>query len=95
MSEPPNKMKIKHTHDNSLVSELFIVIENLLYGLDTGILSGKVVPLMRSLVPALSTQITDVTNQSRILPTKGEIKVTPASAQATACTKLNKSVKLQ
>lgn len=33
-------------------------------------------------------------NQSRILPTKGEIKVTLASAQATAWEKENKSVRL-
>jgi hypothetical protein len=88
-------MDCKDTHDNGLVAVLLVVVVNTLYGLDTRILLGRVILLVRSLVPTRQPTINDRDNQSRILPTKGEINVTPASAQATACTKLNKSVKLQ
>lgn len=43
------------THDDGLVAVLLVVVENALNGLDTGVLLGGIVALVRSLVPVQDT----------------------------------------
>jgi hypothetical protein len=81
------------THDDSLISELFVVIEDLLDGDDTRILMWRIILFSGRFIPELGCY--PRAYQSKILPTNGEMSVTPASAQATACVNENSKVKLQ
>lgn len=92
----------RSTHDDGLVAVLLVVVEDLLNGLDTGILLiGVVGSGLVLLVPVENLQPTVKKKApggliSVILtrPTKGEIKVAPASAEATAWPKLKRRVRL-
>ena len=50
----------RSTHDDGLVAELLVVIEDLLHALDTRVLLGRVLLLVRSFVP-----IQDTTDEGR------------------------------
>lgn len=78
-------------HDNRLVPMLLVVCEDLLHGLHARILvpfvclSGCLLVPVQNLIEftvSLSKRVHDLEVLTR--PTNGEIKVTPASAQATA-----------
>ena len=71
-------------HDFGFVAELFVVAVNVRDRFHAGIFGGR-----NRIDPS------DFLYQSKMRPTNGEISVTPASAQATACGKLNSSVRLQ
>lgn len=94
------------THDNGLVSVLLVVVEDLLHRLNTWISVALEVLPCSLLVPVkdlkegiqnerLYVKQMNSEEQVRTRPTKGEMRVTPASAQATACPKPKRRVRLQ
>lgn len=77
----------RSTHDNRLVTVLLVVVEDLLDRLDSWVGLGGVLLTSGLLVPVEDLWISNSgmsSSGSLTRPTKGEIKVTPASAQATA-----------
>ena len=90
----------RSTHDDRLVFMLLVVVEDLFHGLYARIFVTLVV-----LTSALFVPVEDLPGTLRMecifdmilltRPTNGEIKVTPASAQATACPKPKRRVRLQ
>lgn len=80
---------------------LFVIVEDLLHGLNTWVFVTLVVLPGRLFVPVENLRLGDGLNKySKVLyakltrPTNGEIRVTPASAHATACGKPKRRVKL-
>ena len=90
------------SHHDGLIAVLFVVIVDLLDGLNTGIVVALVILSSVFLIPVEDLcQVTYVKrydlegNVLPTLPTKGEMSVTPASAHATACAKPKRRVRLQ
>lgn len=88
-------------HNDGLVTVLFVVVEDLFHGLNTWVFVTLVVLSGSLLVPVENLRLVDgLSKHPNVLialltrPTNGEIRVTPASAHATACGKPKRRVKL-